>query len=72
MSVAFEILPDGKKPPKSHQCVQCHMLFNIKMEDFRCKARLVAGGHVRKAPATITYKCCLKRDGQNSIGDHHS
>ena len=25
------------------------------MEDFCCKARLVAGGHVTKAPATITY-----------------
>ena len=29
--------------------------FDIKMEDFRRKARLVAGGHVTKAPATITY-----------------
>ncbi len=31
------------------------MIFDIKMEDFRCKARLVAGGHMTKAPATITY-----------------
>ncbi len=31
------------------------MIFDIKMEDFRCKARLVAGGHMTKAPTTITY-----------------
>ena len=31
------------------------MIFDIKMEDFRRKARLVAGGHMAKAPATITY-----------------
>ena len=27
----------------------------MKMEDFRQKARLVAGGHRTEAPATITY-----------------
>jgi hypothetical protein len=31
------------------------MIFDVKMEDFRQKARLVAGGHQTKAPATITY-----------------
>jgi hypothetical protein len=31
------------------------MIFDIKKEDFRCKARLVAGGHMTKAPAAITY-----------------
>ena len=44
--VAFEVLPDGKSVPIGHQFVQCHMVFDIKMEDFRCKARLVAGGHM--------------------------
>ena len=33
--VAFEVLPDGKSVFISHQFVQCHMLFDIKMEDFR-------------------------------------
>ena len=42
--VAFEVLPDGKSVPVGHQFVLCHMVFNIKMEDFRHKARLVAGG----------------------------
>ena len=31
------------------------MIFDVKMEDFRCKARLVARGHTTKAPATLTY-----------------
>eukprot|EP00804_Cyclotella_cryptica_P002923 CCRYP_013282-RB/>CCRYP_013282-RB protein AED:0.39 eAED:0.39 QI:0/-1/0/1/-1/1/1/0/114 len=31
------------------------MIFDIKMEDFRRKARLVAGGHVTDVPPTITY-----------------
>jgi hypothetical protein len=31
------------------------MIFDVKMEDFRQQARLVAGGHWTKAPTTITY-----------------
>ena len=31
------------------------MVFDIKMEDFREKARLIAGGHMIEAQATITY-----------------
>ena len=53
--VAFEILQDGKKVPIGHQFAWCHVAFDIKMEDFRCKVRLVAGGYMTEAPATITY-----------------
>ena len=38
------------------------MIFDVKMEDFRQKARLVTGGHVTKAPATITYASVVARD----------
>jgi hypothetical protein len=31
------------------------MIFDVKMEDFRQKARLGDGSHWTKAPATITY-----------------
>ena len=48
--VAFEI-SDGKKAPIDHKFVQCHMVFDIKMEEFHCKARLLAGGHMTKVPA---------------------
>ena len=38
------------------------MVFDIKMEDFRQKARLVAGGHITKALATITYASVVSRE----------
>jgi hypothetical protein len=37
------------------------MVFDIKMEDFKRKARLVAGGHKTEAPATITYASGVSR-----------
>ena len=38
------------------------MIFYIKQEDLRCKARLVAGGHTTEAPATITYVSVVSRE----------
>ena len=38
------------------------MIFDIKMEDFRQKARLVAGGRMTKAPPTITYASVVSRE----------
>jgi hypothetical protein len=38
------------------------MIFDVKMEDFRQKARLVAGGHLTEAPATITYASVVSRE----------
>jgi hypothetical protein len=32
------------------------------MEKLQCKARLVAGGHMTKAPATITYASVVSRE----------
>ena len=39
--VAFGVLPDGKSVPIGHQFVQCHIVFDVKMEDIRCNARLL-------------------------------
>jgi hypothetical protein len=58
---AFDILPDGTTAPIGYQKIPCHMVFDIKMEDFKRKARLVAGGHNTKAPATITYVSVVSR-----------
>ena len=38
------------------------MIFDIKLKDFRRKARLVEDGHVTKPPATITYAGVVLRD----------
>ena len=53
--VAFKILDDTKEVPIGYKYIQCHMIFDVKMEDFRRRARLVAGGDMTDAPAAITY-----------------
>ncbi|KAL7474241.1 hypothetical protein ACHAW6_000226 [Cyclotella cf. meneghiniana] len=53
--LAFDVLSDGVVPPSYYKYMKCHMIFDIKMEDFCCKAWLVAGGHMTKALATLTY-----------------
>ncbi len=40
----------------------CHMIFDVKMEDFRQKAWLIAWGHMTKAPATITFASVISRE----------
>ena len=35
MQVAFKILPDGQSVPIGYQKCPCHIVFDIKMEDFR-------------------------------------
>ena len=38
------------------------MVYDIKMENFRQKARLVAEGHMTETPATITYASVMFRE----------
>ena len=43
--------------------MQCHMIFDVKFgENFRHKARLVAGGHMTDTPNTLTYSSVVSRD----------
>ncbi len=60
--VAFKLLLDGQSAPIGHQKKSCHMIVDIKMEDFCRKARLVAGEHRTEAPATITYASIVSRE----------
>ena len=62
MRVAFNVLADGAAPPPDHQFICCHMIFDVKMEDFHCKAWLTAGGHATKALATLTYASTVSRE----------
>ena len=39
-----------------------HVIFDVSMEDFRRKARLVAGEHVENPPSTTTYTIVVSRD----------
>ncbi|KAL7475810.1 LOW QUALITY PROTEIN: hypothetical protein ACHAW6_001710, partial [Cyclotella cf. meneghiniana] len=60
--VAFDVLPYGVMPPSDHEYIKCHMIFDVKMEDFCSKAQLIAGGHKAKAPATLTYARVMSRE----------
>ena len=43
--------------------MRCHMTFDMKFrENFRHKARLVAGGHMTDTPNTLTYSSVISRD----------
>jgi hypothetical protein len=42
--IAFQCLNPGKRGPLDYKWIKCHMIFDIKIEDFRRKARMVAGG----------------------------
>jgi hypothetical protein len=60
--VAFKILPNGERAPNGYQRIHCHTIFDVKMENFQRKARLVAGGNQTEAPATMTYASVVSRE----------
>ena len=60
--VFFDVLVDGAMPPSDHQYMRCHMIFNVMIEDFCCKAWLIVGGHTTKAPATLTYDSVVSQE----------
>ena len=51
---AYTFLGQDKKVPTGYHHIDCHMIFDVKM-DFNQKARFVAGGHMTEAPALLTY-----------------
>ena len=56
VKIAFQAIPKGEKPPNGFHNVNCHMVFDIKMEDFNRNAHLVVGGHMTHTFNTITYQ----------------
>ena len=61
MRSAFKILAEGGKPTPGYHKIQFHMMFDIKMEYFSHKVRLVAGGHVTELPDTIMFASMVSR-----------
>ena len=53
--VAFKALEDGDDAPIGYAYVRCHMIFDVKIEGFCQKVRLVAGEHMTETPATMNY-----------------
>jgi hypothetical protein len=48
--IAFKVLNGEDTIPPIYQEIRCHMIFEVKMEDFRRKARFVAEGHTTDTP----------------------
>ena len=56
VQVAFQILDEKEEMLIGYKFICCHMIFDMKMEDFRRKARLVAEGYMPEMPAAaMTY-----------------
>lgn len=60
--VAFKMIGKGKVAPPGHQMIKCHIIFDVKMDNFARKARMVAGGHTTETPASLTYASVVSRD----------
>jgi hypothetical protein len=60
--IAFKCLNPGEHAPLDYKWIKCHMIFNIKIEDFRRKARIVAGGRMTGAPTIMTYASVASRE----------
>jgi hypothetical protein len=60
--IAFNILNDDDAIPPTYQEIRCHMIFDVKMEDFRRKARFVAGGHTIDTPHAMMYASVVSRE----------
>ena len=54
--VAFKTLNEGDEPPPGYQYMQCHMIFEIKLDGLLRKARLVGEVcMVKDTPAVVNY-----------------
>jgi hypothetical protein len=60
--IAFKILNGEEDVPPTYQQITCHMIFDVKMEDFRRRARFVAGGHTTDTPHAMTYASVVSRE----------
>ena len=60
---AFEIYDGKVEKLVGYQKIKCHFVFDVKLgENFRRKARLVAGGHTTDPPSSLTYSSVVARD----------
>jgi hypothetical protein len=60
--IAFKIINGEESVPPTYQDIRCHMLFDVKMEAFRRKARFVAGGHTADTQHAMAYASVVSRE----------
>ena len=56
----FEFHPKGYHPGPAYQSTRLHMIFDVKADTLRRKARLVAGGHLLEALGVDVYSSTVK------------
>ena len=60
---AFKVCEGDAKDLVGHKQIDCHMIFDVKLgENFRRKARLVAGGHKTETPSSACYSSVASRE----------
>jgi hypothetical protein len=59
---ASKILNGEESVPPTYQEIRCHVIFDVKMEDFRRKSRFVAGGHTTDTPPSMIYASVVSRE----------
>jgi hypothetical protein len=60
--ISFKVLNCEEAVPPTYQEIMCHMIFDVKMEDFCHRAQLVAGEHTTDAPHMMTYESDVSRE----------
>ena len=60
--IEFKIGEVGDPNQVGNQQIRCHMIFDIKIENLKRKARFVSGGHTPETPATLTYTNVVSRE----------
>jgi hypothetical protein len=60
--IAFQVIGNNENPPPTYQEIQCHLIYDVKMENFQRKAWFVAGGHTTEMPDSITYASVVSRE----------
>ena len=61
MKVTFKVMAMTGFSP-CYQQIRCHLIFDVKMEDFRRKARYVAQGNMTEASTTLIYLSVVSRE----------
>ena len=62
VKISFKVLNSGDYVPPCFQEIKYHLIFDVKIENFRRKARLVASGHLTNTPTEMTYASVVSRE----------
>jgi hypothetical protein len=60
--IPFQILTGHEAVPSTYQEIRCHMIVDVKIEDFRSNARFVAGDPITDTPHGMTYASVVSRE----------